>query len=69
MSEQNRYLYHYHATYQMDGKTINWDGIAQMVDRIVDQKGFHHLKQQIEFDRWEIMTIESLSYLGRELDT
>lgn len=68
MTKQNRYLYHYHATYIMDGKEVHWDGIAQLVDRITDQQGLHNLKQKIEFNKWEIMRIDSLSYLGREND-
>ncbi|MCP3681819.1 MAG: hypothetical protein GY861_03940 [bacterium] len=69
MSEENRYLYHYHASYEMDGKVVNWDGVAKLVNRIVDQSDLHKLKQLIEFDKWEIMTMKSLSYLGREIDS
>ena len=68
MSEENRHLYHYHATYIMDNREVNWDGIAKLVNRICCQKDLHLLKQQIEFDKWEIMTVRNLSYLGREND-
>ncbi len=44
---QNRYIYHYFASYQINGKENKIDGIADMGFKILDMSGYHLLKSEI----------------------
>lgn len=65
--KSNRYIYHYSACYQMVGGSVaKIDGVAKLVKRIASQDDYMELKPMISPDHHEKLTIDSLSYLGRE---
>lgn len=64
-----RFIYHYCASFQPEiGQIAHIDGIAQMKHRIVAHDDCKELKQAIDKDNCDKMTIKSLSYLGREFE-
>lgn len=64
---KNRYIYHYHAYYQLDGRTrTDIDGILQMINPIKTMEDYREAKKVIEPNR--AITIASLSFIGREKD-
>ena len=68
--EYGRYIYHYHAQYQLpNGNMQNIDGIAQMQNRIFDMEDYSAFKAKIEPGRdGKDISVTSLSYIGREFE-
>lgn len=68
-NDENRYVYHFKA---YDGR-ITFDGIVQLKDRITSHESLERVRRWIAADESrglkmdsDNMTIDSLSYLGRE---
>jgi len=66
----NRFVYHYCAHYQLPGSgSISYiDGIAQLEKRITCMEDYRRIKPQIEPVHHSRLTIDSISFLGMELD-
>jgi hypothetical protein len=63
----NRFVYHYCCHYQESIGVIAYiDGIAQMENRIACMDDYKKLKHQVDCPDSDKLTIDSLSFLGRE---
>lgn len=67
MSYFNRYLYHYHATFQIVSSEIcNIDGILSLENPITTHDAYMELKPLISPEHHDKLIITNLSFLHRE---
>ena len=65
----NRYIYHYHAQYEVGGsvgKMTHIDGVAKLVERVSCHDDYVRLKKLIEPEHSHLLVMTALSYLGKE---
>ena len=62
-----RHVYHYCAKYQLASGAVNIiDGIALVTNKIKSQDQYRELKKLISPEHYELLSIQSLSYHGKE---
>lgn len=65
----NRFIYHYCAHYQdKEGRIIYIDGIMQLENKLNCMDDYRKIKKRIEPEHYKKLVIDSLSFLGMELD-
>ena len=66
----NRYVYHYCSQYpNLNGSITYSDGIMLSEEKITSMERYLELKQLINSEHYKILTITSLSLIGREQNT